>query len=87
MFEPCYEHCYLRYGKQYTAECDNKCNYAKAVKENKKLVNSVIIFPQTIGNITYYSKEELFAWVENQQKINNKRYEDWDICLGGFHDV
>lgn len=44
-------------------------------------------FPQTIGNITYYSKAELFAFVENQQKINNKRYDDWDICLGGFHDV
>ena len=28
------------------------------------------LFPQTIGNITYYSKEELFEWVENQQKLN-----------------
>ena len=32
MFEPCYEHCYLRYGMEYTTECDNKCNYAKAMK-------------------------------------------------------
>lgn len=52
--------------------------------EEKELDKS---FPQTIGGITYYSKAELFAWVENQQKINNKRYDDWDICLGGFHDV
>lgn len=68
MFEPCYEHCYLRYGKQYTKECDDKCNYAKAVKENKELAENAIIFPQTIGDITFYSKAELFEWVENMQK-------------------
>ena len=34
-----------------------------------------VSFPQTIGNITYYSKAELFAWIEYQQKIN-KRYID-----------
>ena len=34
MFEPCYEHCYLKYGKEYTKECDDKCMYAKAVKNN-----------------------------------------------------
>ena len=28
-------------------------------------------FPYTIGDITYYSKEELFEWIENQQN-NNK---------------
>lgn len=46
-----------------------------------------VIFPQTIGDITFYSKSELFEWVENQQKLNNKQYDDWDVCLGGFHDV
>ena len=34
---PCIELCYLRYGKQYTPECDEFCDYAKAVKENKQL--------------------------------------------------
>lgn len=28
-----------------------------------------IVFPQTIGNITYYSSEELIEWVKNQQQI------------------
>lgn len=70
MLEPCYEHCYLRYGKQYTTECDDKCNYAKAVKEKKELIENAIIFPQTIGDITFYSKEELTEWVEEQQQIN-----------------
>lgn len=27
-----------------------------------------VIFPQTIGDITFYSKAELFEWVENMQK-------------------
>ncbi len=30
----------------------------------------VIIFPQTIGDITFYSSKELMKWVEDQQKIN-----------------
>lgn len=29
-------------------------------------------FPYTIGDVTYYSADELFKWVENQQKIINK---------------
>lgn len=37
MFNPCYEHCYLRYGKQYTEECDTTCDYARVCLENKKL--------------------------------------------------
>ena len=36
--------------------------------EDKELSAS---FPQTIGDITYYSKAELFEWIENQQN-NNK---------------
>ena len=31
LFNPCYEHCFLRYGKEYSPECDLKCEYAKAV--------------------------------------------------------
>ena len=37
MFDPCYEHCYLRWRKEYTKECDNTCNYARLYLENKKL--------------------------------------------------
>ena len=32
--------------------------------------NSMVIFPQTIGDITFYSKQELFNWVITQQKMN-----------------
>lgn len=34
---PCKELCYLRYGKQYTSECDTTCEFARVVAENKKL--------------------------------------------------
>lgn len=29
-----------------------------------------IIFPQTIGKITFYSSKHLIQWVEDQQKFN-----------------
>lgn len=29
-------------------------------------------FPQTIGNLTYYSKEDLFEWITTQQELNKK---------------
>lgn len=32
-------------------------------------------FPQTIGNMTYYSKADLFEWVETQQQLNKKYIE------------
>lgn len=38
---PCYDFCYLRYKKEYTPDCDNKCDYAKAVKENKELQRQI----------------------------------------------
>lgn len=36
MFNPCVDHCYLKYGKQYNSECDEKCEYAKALKALEK---------------------------------------------------
>lgn len=33
---PCVELCYLRHGKEYSPECNEKCDYAKAVDELKK---------------------------------------------------
>lgn len=48
---------------------------------NKHKTDDVIMFPQTIGSITYYNKEELFKWVENQQAMNkwlNKVVDKWN---------
>lgn len=40
VFVPCYEHCYIRFGKQYSKECDSSCDYARVILENKKLKSS-----------------------------------------------
>lgn len=34
MYNPCFE-CWNRYGKQYTEECDNTCEYAHALSKLK----------------------------------------------------
>lgn len=31
---------------------------------------NAIVFPQTIGNITFDNKRQLFKWIENQQLLN-----------------
>ena len=36
MYNPCFE-CMSKYGRQYTEDCDSKCDYAKVVKEKKQL--------------------------------------------------
>lgn len=35
-FNPCTDYCYVRYGKQYSKECEESCDYAQAVLELKK---------------------------------------------------
>lgn len=37
IFNPCYDYCYIRLNKQYTEDCDKKCDFAKAIEENKIL--------------------------------------------------
>ena len=41
-FVPCRDHCYIRYGKQYTKECDTTCDYAKVCLENKDMLNTLL---------------------------------------------
>ena len=33
---------------------------------------NALFFPHTIGDTTYYNKEELIEWVEEQQKFNKR---------------
>lgn len=44
----------------------NNCTNAETYIDYEEM----LIFPHTIGDITYYNKEELIKWVENQQKLN-----------------
>ena len=55
MFEPCFEHCFLRFGKQYTPDCDDKCAYAKAVKERD---NAVELIKYLDKNYSFYMNED-----------------------------
>ena len=58
MFEPCYEHCYLRFGKQYTPDCDDKCAYAKAIKERDKAVEFIKYLDNNYSS--YMTEDEKF---------------------------
>ena len=51
LFNPCVEHCYNRYGRQYSSDCDDKCEYAKVVKE-KKLLEEMDRFIKTLEELT-----------------------------------
>ena len=42
--------------------------------------HTMIIFPQTIGNITFYSEQELVNWVISQKKMNK----DTDYGVGRY---
>lgn len=36
-FNPCIDYCFMRNGKEYSSKCDDKCEYAKVVKEKEQL--------------------------------------------------
>ena len=61
----------------YTGCCKlTACNKPITHNEYKSYNNNnMVIFPQTIGDITFYSKQELFHWVTTQQKMN--KYPDY----------
>ena len=55
----------------YTGYCKlTACSKPIIHNEDKCYSNNMVIFPQTIGDITFYSKQELFEWVITQQKMN-----------------
>lgn len=37
MINPCIDFCYAKFNKQYSSDCDDKCEYAKVIKEKKML--------------------------------------------------
>lgn len=64
---------YDNFSKKFCAVCgeDMDKDANEYIEEPKKhQVDNIIVFPQTIGNITFYSKAELFEWVEKQQAVN-----------------
>lgn len=70
LFNPCIGHCFIRYGKQYSKDCDAKCDYAKIAKELKLLKqeymeldkNKVYIFTVDVSDL---DKETALKYLSN----------------------
>lgn len=50
MYNPCFE-CLNRYGKQYTEECNNTCEYAVAVKLIGELQDEIKFLQDKIDDL------------------------------------
>ena len=59
MFNPCVEHCFKLYGKQYSAECDNLCAYAKTVSEMNQLKSEMKNTSDLISDLAVYFCESI----------------------------
>ena len=65
------------YGSCSVTACSK---YMKLVQVIYPKSNNIITFPQTIGNITFYTNKELIKWIEDQQRIN----EDPNYGIGNW---
>ena len=75
MFEPCFEHCYLRFGKQYTPDCDDKCEYAKTVKERNKAIEEINSMK---GRINFMTNTESLGKVFTEKlKKEANNFNNW----------
>ena len=77
----------MNYCTKHNLICENANAYgACAITACSKYIklysesNNIITFPQTIGNITFYTNKELIKWVEDQQRIN----EDPNYGIGNW---
>lgn len=50
---------------------DGSCDYDACMCYDGLPVKDVLIFPHTIGQITFYKKSELIDWALEQSRINN----------------
>ena len=67
--DPCIDYCFNRFGKEYTKDCDNNCEYAKVIAENKKLQSD-------LSRVT----AERDAAVEDLEEIMFKGGHNIDTC-------
>lgn len=60
VYEPC-QTCLIRFEKSYTKECDNSCNYAKAIKDLKEaretLNNAYLLIGQLIEKPNCFTED------------------------------
>lgn len=63
MYYPCIK-CWYRYNQQYTEECNLNCDYAKVVKDYKKVIEEKQALEDIINNKVCISKEEYNELIE-----------------------
>lgn len=60
MYEPCFA-CFNHYGKSYSKQCDETCQYAKVTKQleeaNKKLEQAYQILGEVVDKPNPFTKE------------------------------
>lgn len=92
MYSPCFE-CMNRYGKQYSEECDNTCEYAVAVKFIGELQNEIKVLQDKIALAALKEQESRNynpkLTLEDLQKLNDRLiwwdyYDDWVMCREGY---
>ena len=77
MYSPCME-CKLRYNKEYSAECDNKYDYANIFRRLKSANNKLEDYYNQQKNNDYFSDDGnrlICRVIENCQKIVNDAFE------------
>lgn len=78
----------MNYCTKHSMLCENANAYgscqvtacSKYLQKDQIIYSEQISFPQTIGNITFNSSQELIKWVEDQQRIN----EDPNYGIGNW---
>lgn len=77
MYSPCME-CKIRYNKEYSEECDNKCDYANISRRLKSANNKLEDYYNQQKNNNYLTDNEkrlICKVIENCQKIVNDTFE------------
>lgn len=82
---PCKDYCYLRFGKQYSADCDTSCEFAKAVKSVEKAIESMIqskvIKFKSLSKYCNVVDVDITSDVFTDKKFISSVYEDdWNSC-------
>ena len=69
---PCIDYCFYRFGKEYSQNCNNYCEYAKIIAENERLRAELDVVKRTSGDYAT-------AWSE----IAHMPYWERDEIIGG----
>jgi uncharacterized OB-fold protein len=64
------DECFKAISWRYDSTTENKLKTIVDYETIDNKTHDQLVFPHTIGDITFYSRKELIKWVEDQQKMN-----------------